>query len=231
MPGEGEPDVLPHRLPARVRRKDAELPARTDERAAFLRGERARREREPRPALIRLEAPPERSARTRTGDGEEQPARRQRDLPARACARREPREPRGGGGDRSGAERIAHERDEARESVAHALSRDDRGVYYYVDVLRKEYGGKGYRVLIGKKGALKSKPLTDIATDTAGDVFATKTGDLRIVNNVEKGGTSVAWVKGGKREQLLSLDPDMNSLLIFHDLGVYGFIGTICESN
>jgi hypothetical protein len=113
----------------------------------------------------------------------------------------------------------------------HLLARDEAGVYYYVDAIRKEYGGKGFRVFIGKKGAMKQKPLTDIATDTAGDVFGTKTGDLRIVNNVDKGGTTVAWVKGGKREQLLSLDTDMNSLLIFKELGVYGFIGTICENN
>jgi hypothetical protein len=113
----------------------------------------------------------------------------------------------------------------------HLLARDEAGVYYYVDVIRKDYGGKGYRVFIGKKGALKQKPLTDIATDSGGDVFATKTGDLRIVNNVDKGGTNVAWVKGGKREALLSLDPEMNQALIFKDLGVYGFIGTICENN
>ncbi len=113
----------------------------------------------------------------------------------------------------------------------HLLARDEAGVYYYVDVIRKDYGGKGYRVFIGKKGAMKQKPLTDIATDTAGDVFGTKTGDLRIVNNVEKGGTTVAWVKGGKREQLLSLDVQDNSALIYKDLGVYGLIGTICENN
>lgn len=112
------------------------------------------------------------------------------------------------------------------------LARDDSAVYYYVDVIRNEYGGNGYRVFIGKKGAMKQKPLTDIAHDTAGDVFATKTGDLRIVRDVDTDSSksNIAWVKGGKRSSLVSLDTDANSVLIFKDLGVYTFIGSICEN-
>lgn len=111
------------------------------------------------------------------------------------------------------------------------LARDDGGVYYYVDVLRKEYGGKGYRVFIGKKGAMKQKPLSDVAIDSAGDVFATKTGDLRIVRDTsDSSKATVAWVKGEKRTTLFSLDVDVSSQLIFSDLGVYGFIGSICET-
>jgi hypothetical protein len=110
------------------------------------------------------------------------------------------------------------------------LARDDAAVYYYVDVLREQYGGKGYRVFVGKKGAMKQKPLTDVASDTAGDVFATKTGDLRIVRDVSDGKQTIAWVKGGKRSQLVALDVDANSALIFRDLGIYGFIGSICEN-
>jgi hypothetical protein len=112
----------------------------------------------------------------------------------------------------------------------HLLARDDSGVYYYVDIIRNEYGGKGYRVFVGKKGAMKKRPLTDIATDTAGDVFGTKTGDLRIVRDTTETKTAIAWVKGEKRTQLVSLDPDMNSVLIYKDLGVYGFTGNICEN-
>jgi hypothetical protein len=112
----------------------------------------------------------------------------------------------------------------------HLLARDDGGVYYYVDVIRNEYGGKGFRVFIGKKGAMKQKPLTDIASDTAGDVFATKTGDLRIVNDTDANSSTVTWVKGEKRVTLRKLDTDANSPLIFKDLGVYSFTGTICEN-
>jgi hypothetical protein len=113
---------------------------------------------------------------------------------------------------------------------AYLLARDDAGVYYYVDVLREQYGGKGFRVFIGKKGAMKAKPLTDIANDSAGDVFATKTGDLRIVRDTTDGKQTVQWVKGEKRSTLVTLDLDANSQLIFKDLGVYGFTGSICES-
>jgi hypothetical protein len=118
----------------------------------------------------------------------------------------------------------------AMTRAPYLLARDDSGVYYYVDMLRKEYGGKGYRVFIGKKGAMKTKPLTDIASDTAGDIFATKTGDLRIVHDTSEGKSTVQWVKGEKRSSLVSLDLDANSQLIFKDLGVYGFTGSICES-
>lgn len=114
----------------------------------------------------------------------------------------------------------------------HMVARDDAGIYYYVDVIRQEYGGKGYRVFVGKKGAMKQRPLVDIATDTAGDVFATKTGDLRIVREVadDSNKQAIVWVKGNKRTTLSRLDPDANSVLIYKELGIYTFIGSICES-
>lgn len=111
------------------------------------------------------------------------------------------------------------------------LARDDNGVYYYVDVIRDQYGGNGYRVFVGKKGALKQKPLTDIAKDSAGDVFATKTGDLRIVKNTDANSkTEIVWIKGGKRSTLVALDVDQNAPIIFKQLGVYEFTGNICET-
>jgi hypothetical protein len=112
------------------------------------------------------------------------------------------------------------------------LARDDAAVYYYVDAIRNEYGGNGYRVFIGKKGAMKQKPLTDIASDTAGDVFATKSGDIRIVRDTvdNSAKSNIAWVKGGKKSALVSLDTDANSVLIYKDLGIYSFIGSICEN-
>jgi hypothetical protein len=111
----------------------------------------------------------------------------------------------------------------------HILGRDDAGIYYYVDVIRDQYGGKGYRVFVGKKGAMKELPLSDIASDTAGEVFATKTGDLRFVHNSEDGKNTATWVHGEKRTPLIMLDTDANSAVIFKDLGVYTFTGTICD--
>ena len=111
------------------------------------------------------------------------------------------------------------------------LARDDSGVYYYVDKLLKQYGSKGYRVWIGKKGAMKLTPLTDVAIDPAGEVYATKSGDLRLVHNRGDSPTGGAqWTKGGKVMPLMQLDLDVNSPLIYSELGVYTFLGTICDN-
>jgi len=72
--------------------------------------------------------------------------------------------------------------------VPHVFARDDAGVYYYVDRIAKVYGGKGFRVFVGKKGAMKQLALTDVASDSEGDVFSTKTGDLRLVRNHTESG-------------------------------------------
>ncbi|MDQ3334079.1 MAG: hypothetical protein M4D80_02880 [Myxococcota bacterium] len=110
------------------------------------------------------------------------------------------------------------------------LARDDRGVYYYVDVLRNIYGGSGHRVFVGKKGALKQMALTDVTSDSAGDVFSTKTGDLRLVHTVVEGKAkpTAQWIRGEKRSDLIYLDLYMNQPLIYRDLGLYKIPGTIC---
>jgi len=112
------------------------------------------------------------------------------------------------------------------------IARDDRGVYYYVDVIRDIYGGGGHRVFVGKRGALKQLPLTDIASDSAGDVFATKTGDLRLVRTFDKENSkekfTAQWIRGEKTNELIYLDIYMNQPLIWRDLGVYKVFGTIC---
>jgi hypothetical protein len=113
----------------------------------------------------------------------------------------------------------------------HMLARDDAGVYYYVDKLAKEYGGNGFRVWVGKKGAVKQLPLSNIATDSAGEVFSTKTGDLRLVRELDNSTKQTAtWVDGEHRTQLISLDTVINSTVIFRDLGIYGFLGTLCDN-
>jgi hypothetical protein len=114
--------------------------------------------------------------------------------------------------------------------VPHLLARDDSGVYYYVDRIAKVYGGKGYRVFVGRKGAMKQMPLTDVASDSAGDVFSTKSGDLRLVRNSEDSKEKMTWVKGEKRTDLVFLDTDVNSVVIFKDLGIYAFLGTLCDN-
>ncbi len=114
---------------------------------------------------------------------------------------------------------------------AHLFARDDSGVYYYIDRLDKAHGGKGYRVFVGKKGAMKQLALTDVATDTGGQVFSTKTGDLRLVKIADGDAKpTTRWVKGQKTTDLIQLDVDANSRVIFTDLGIYKFMGTLCDN-
>ena len=113
---------------------------------------------------------------------------------------------------------------------AHLLSRDDTGVYYYVDKFRDRYGGKGYRVFVGKKGAMKLLALTDVASDSAGEVFSTTTGDLRLTRTSGEGTTKITWIKGEKRLDLIVLDVEINTSVIWSDLGIYTFLGTLCDN-
>jgi hypothetical protein len=115
------------------------------------------------------------------------------------------------------------------------LARDETGVYYYVDELRQMYGEGGQRLFVGKKGAMQKLALTDIATDTAGEIYSTKAGDLRMTlpDQDASGSASskptIVWVQGDKRTPLVLLDFDLNKPLIYRSLGVYTFVGTVCD--
>ena len=111
------------------------------------------------------------------------------------------------------------------ERQTHVLLRDDDGVYYFVDELREELGGNGYRVFVGAKGALKELPMTNVATDSAGEVFATKSGSIKIVT----AGDKAFWIKGSKKTELVRLDPQENRYLIYRELGIYGQLGAVCD--
>jgi hypothetical protein len=119
--------------------------------------------------------------------------------------------------------------------VSVLLARDDTGVYYYVD--RNRVSHQDYRVFVGKKGAMKQLPLTDVAVDDAGAVFSTKSGDLRLVETKDDEDTvgvskksTARWVHGEKKEELTFLSTELSERLIFRDLGVYAFLGTLCDN-
>jgi len=111
------------------------------------------------------------------------------------------------------------------------LARDDDGVYYFVDELREEYGGSGFRVFVGPKGAMKELPMTNVVSDSGGEIYATKTGQLKIIASNQKGADAgkVMWIKGGKKIELTALEPLDNRYLIYRELGIYGSIGTVCD--
>lgn len=106
------------------------------------------------------------------------------------------------------------------------LARDDDGVYYFVDQLTEEFGGNGDRVFVGLKGQMKELPLTNVVSDSAGEIYATRSGNLKIIAG--KDGKAF-WIKGGKKIELTILDTAVNRYLIYRDLGIYGQLGTVCE--
>jgi hypothetical protein len=114
---------------------------------------------------------------------------------------------------------------------AHLLARDDDGVYYFVDELREEYGGNGYRVFVGMKGAMKEVAMTNVVSDSGGEIFATKSGQLKIISTSAKGSDAgkTFWMKGGKKLELTMLEPVDNRYLIYRELGIYGSIGAVCD--
>jgi hypothetical protein len=119
------------------------------------------------------------------------------------------------------------------------LGRDDTGVYYYVDRLRKNLGGQGFRLYVGKKGALKEVPITDVTTDTRGEVYTTKTGTLSVSLDSKESENGVAtvvvnetWIRGERRTTLATFDLSdgyQSDELIFRGLGLYGQLGTVCD--
>ena len=110
--------------------------------------------------------------------------------------------------------------------AAHALARDDRGTYYYVDRLRKDLGGKDYRVYIGKLGNLKTRRMTNIVSDTRGQIFVTRSGKLRLVLDEQE----ALWIRKGKNRKLRMVPVKQNQRMIYSDLGVYEqAVGTPCD--
>jgi hypothetical protein len=110
---------------------------------------------------------------------------------------------------------------------AHFLARDDDGNYFLVDRYREDFGGKGYRVFSGQKGAMKELAMTNVVSDSAGEIYATKSGDLKIVTEGNSG--KAYWKKGQAKSELIVLDLWQNRYLIYRELGIYGQLGVLCD--
>jgi hypothetical protein len=110
---------------------------------------------------------------------------------------------------------------------AYALARDNTGRYWYVDKVREPADSKMFRVWSGMKGAMKLQKLTNIVSDSEGDIFATKTGSLRVVLDKKES----LWAQGKKQTKLIVLPVEDNAQLIYTDLGVYTGqpLGTPCD--
>jgi hypothetical protein len=110
---------------------------------------------------------------------------------------------------------------------AYALARDNTGTYYYVDRMREPEGNKNFRLFVGPKGSMKITKLVNAVSDSAGDIFATKTGELRLVMNKKE----TFWQKGKKKTDLIFLPIEDNAVMIYTELGVYAGekLGTPCD--
>lgn len=107
------------------------------------------------------------------------------------------------------------------------LARDSKAHYYYVDRMREPEGNKSFRLFVGPKGSLKAQKMTKVVSNAKGDIFATKSGELRLVMSGAEG----AWVKGKTKQALSIISIEDNHILLYSDLGVYTGekLGTPCD--
>jgi len=110
---------------------------------------------------------------------------------------------------------------------AYALARDNIGNYYYVDKQREPEENKNFRLFAGPKGGMKLQQMTNVVSDSGGDIFATKKGELRLV----LGKSETVWMQGKKQVKLIFLPIDDNVQVIYNELGVYTGekLGTPCD--
>jgi hypothetical protein len=109
----------------------------------------------------------------------------------------------------------------------HALGRDDAGVYYYVDQGNDPETENLFRLFVGPKGDLKEAKPIKVTNDDAAELFATKSGTLRLdFMNGE-----YSWNDKAGKHRLSTLPLEESRMLIYVDLGVYAGqkLGTPCD--
>ncbi len=112
----------------------------------------------------------------------------------------------------------------------YALARDARGIYYYVDRLKDQFGGLDYRVFKGPRGRVALTTMIDIVSDSEGMIFSTTSGSLRLVLS-NKRPAGAKWKKGKRSEELVVVPDRTARPLVFNELGVYDGeeLGTVCS--
>jgi len=110
---------------------------------------------------------------------------------------------------------------------AYSLARDNKGTYYYVDRPREPENNKAFRLFAGLRGNLKPLKMTNVVSDSQGDIFTTKKGELRLVLDKKRS----VWFAGKTETELVSLPLEDNRIMIYTDLGVYAGqrLGTPCD--
>jgi hypothetical protein len=110
---------------------------------------------------------------------------------------------------------------------AYALARDNTGKYYYVDNVREPEGAKNFRLFAGAKGNMKQQKMTNVVSDSQGDIFSTTHGELRLILSKQDS----TWIANEKPHKLVWVPVDDNHIMIYTDLGVYTGepLGTPCD--
>jgi hypothetical protein len=121
--------------------------------------------------------------------------------------------------------------------AAYALARDDAGNYVYVD--HEVNRPRAFRLWRGPRGNMKPLAMTNVVSDSRGDIFTTKDGQLRLVvgkqdrkvDKDEQPDPQPLWIKGKARTPLTWVPVRDNPTLIYQELGVYQgqLLGTPCD--
>jgi hypothetical protein len=116
-----------------------------------------------------------------------------------------------------------------RKYAPYALLRDARGTYYLVDRGFHPSEQKSFRVFIGPRGNLKQQQMVNVTSDSKGEIFSTKKGDLQLLLDREQ--PSMWIVNKKKKTELRPVPIAENLTLIYNELGVYAGVrlGTPCD--
>jgi len=110
----------------------------------------------------------------------------------------------------------------------YALLRDEKGNYYYVEKGLLAENQRSFRVHVGPKGKLRQQKLLNLVSDSEGELFSTRDGELRLLLDQAEGST---WMKSRKKTALRAVPVSENLTLIYNELGVYegARLGTPCD--
>jgi hypothetical protein len=110
---------------------------------------------------------------------------------------------------------------------AYALSRDERGNYYYVDRQRDPPDSRSFRIYAGQRGKLKRLDMTNVVSDSEGEIFVTKTGKLWLIFGKQES----FWIQGKGKKTLTNVPVEDNAAMIYDENGAYPGqrLGTPCD--
>ncbi len=111
----------------------------------------------------------------------------------------------------------------------YALARDRRGIYYYVDRGNTPETRRDFHVFRGRRGRMEQLQMTDIVSDSEGEIFATASGSLRLLVDSDDGaaeteeneGVGAHWIERNRPKELRRIPVAENYKLIMEELGVY----------